>query len=209
MSDRSELQRWSAHDYESRLSIKYGADVFPWPSPPTAAARPGRQDFRSRFEDFTAEIAPGWDLNTLMFATLGFNELVRVPSGMDAHFRALRLWLDSWKGGDIEAGMRRQGYDVDLVRNLWLRCLQRATVSPATVAPRRRSVAGWGICARSDLVHTPGLSLTCAKIGPKLKAVDASIAESGALGGSKTVTMLISEEHGSAQPPTNHEAISP
>jgi len=48
-----------------------------------------------------------------MFATLGFNELVRVPPGMEVSFRALRAWLDSWKGiGDIEAGMRRQGYDL-------------------------------------------------------------------------------------------------
>ena len=48
-----------------------------------------------------------------MFATLGFNELTRVPPGMDASFRALRNWLNSWRGiGDIEAGMRRQGYDL-------------------------------------------------------------------------------------------------
>ena len=53
----------------------------------------------------------------LMFATLGFNELVRVPPGMDASFRALRSWLNSWRGvGDIEAGMRRQGYDLYLCR---------------------------------------------------------------------------------------------
>jgi hypothetical protein len=53
----------------------------------------------------------------LMFATLGFNELVRVPTGMEASFRALRSWLDSWRGiGDIEAGMRRQGYDLYLTR---------------------------------------------------------------------------------------------
>lgn len=52
-----------------------------------------------------------------MFATLGFNELVRVPTGMEASFRALRSWLNSWKGiGDIEAGMRRQGYDLYLAR---------------------------------------------------------------------------------------------
>jgi len=30
-----------------------------------------------------------------MFATLGFNELVRVPPGMEVSFRALRAWLDS------------------------------------------------------------------------------------------------------------------
>jgi hypothetical protein len=53
----------------------------------------------------------------LMFATVGFNELVRVPDGMEASFRALRAWLNSWKGiGDIEAGMRRQGYDLYLTR---------------------------------------------------------------------------------------------
>lgn len=52
-----------------------------------------------------------------MFATLGFNELVRVPPGMERAFRALRRWLDSWQGiRDIEAGMRRQGYDLYLVR---------------------------------------------------------------------------------------------
>lgn len=53
----------------------------------------------------------------LMFATLGFNELIRVPSGMEASFRMLRSWLNSWRGiGDIEAGMRRQGYDLYLCR---------------------------------------------------------------------------------------------
>ena len=53
----------------------------------------------------------------LMFATLGFNELVRVPPGMEASFRALRSWLNSCRGiGDIETGMRRQGYDLYLCR---------------------------------------------------------------------------------------------
>jgi hypothetical protein len=48
----------------------------------------------------------------LMFATLGFNELVRVPAGMEPSFRALHFWLNSWRGiGDIAAGMRRQGYE--------------------------------------------------------------------------------------------------
>ena len=52
-----------------------------------------------------------------MFATLGFNEVVRVPPGMEASFRALRTWLNSWRGiGDIESGMRRQGYDLYLAR---------------------------------------------------------------------------------------------
>ena len=52
-----------------------------------------------------------------MFATLGFHELVRVPAGMETTFRALRAWLDSWKGiGDIERGMRAQGFDLYLCR---------------------------------------------------------------------------------------------
>ena len=47
-----------------------------------------------------------------MFVTLGFKEIVRVPPGMEATFKALRSWLNSWRGiGDIETGMRRQGYD--------------------------------------------------------------------------------------------------
>ena len=38
-----------------------------------------------------------------MFATLGFNEVVRVPTGMETTFQALRAWLNSWRGiGDIE-----------------------------------------------------------------------------------------------------------
>jgi hypothetical protein len=50
-------------------------------------------------------------------AALGFNEVVRVPEGMEATFQALRSWLNSWRGiGDIEAGMRRQGYDLYLCR---------------------------------------------------------------------------------------------
>ena len=52
-----------------------------------------------------------------MFATLGFNELLRVPAAMEASFWALRGWLNTRRGiGDIEAGMRRQGYDLYLVR---------------------------------------------------------------------------------------------
>ncbi len=47
-----------------------------------------------------------------MFVTLGFKEMVRVPPGMEATFKALRSWLNSWRGiGDIETGMR-QGYDL-------------------------------------------------------------------------------------------------
>jgi hypothetical protein len=52
-----------------------------------------------------------------MFATLGFNELARVPPGLESSSRTRHAWLDSWRGiGDIEAGMRRQGYDLYLVR---------------------------------------------------------------------------------------------
>jgi hypothetical protein len=43
------------------------------PSPP---ASPGDQELARR--------------RVLMFATLGFNELVRVPTGMEASFRALK-----------------------------------------------------------------------------------------------------------------------
>lgn len=43
-----------------------------------------------------------------MFATLGFNE--RFGCRMDASFRALRSWLNSWRGiGDIEAGCGARG----------------------------------------------------------------------------------------------------
>ena len=33
-----------------------------------------------------------------MFATLGFNELIGIPHGMEAAFKALRAWLNSWRG---------------------------------------------------------------------------------------------------------------
>jgi hypothetical protein len=70
---------------------------------PIGAASAGEDDLAQR--------------RALMFATLGLNELVRVPSGMDASFRALRSWLNSWRGiRDIEAGMRRQGFDLYLCR---------------------------------------------------------------------------------------------
>jgi hypothetical protein len=36
-----------------------------------------------------------------MFATLGFNELVRVPSGMERTFAGLRSWLDRGRGSAI------------------------------------------------------------------------------------------------------------
>ena len=52
-----------------------------------------------------------------MFATLGSAALPRVPTDMAPAFKALHQWLDGWKGiGDIEAGMRRQGYDLYLAR---------------------------------------------------------------------------------------------
>ena len=52
-----------------------------------------------------------------MFAPLGFAALPRIPADMAPAFKALHQWLDGWKGiGDIEAGMRRQGYDLYLAR---------------------------------------------------------------------------------------------
>jgi hypothetical protein len=70
---------------------------------PIPLASPGNHDLAQR--------------RALMFATLGFHELTRVLTGMEASFRALRSWLNSWRGiGDIEAGMRRQGYDLYLTR---------------------------------------------------------------------------------------------
>jgi len=48
-------------------------------------------------------------------AALGFAGLPR-PS-YDRALWALRFWLDSWRGiGDIERGMARQGYDLQLTR---------------------------------------------------------------------------------------------
>jgi hypothetical protein len=53
----------------------------------------------------------------LMFVTLRFKEMVRVPPGMEATFNALRSWLNSLRGiGDIETGVRRQGCDPYLCR---------------------------------------------------------------------------------------------
>jgi hypothetical protein len=46
----------------------------------------------------------------MMFATLGFNELVRVPSGMEPALRALHGWLSSWRGiGEVVPGMGEDG----------------------------------------------------------------------------------------------------
>ena len=51
----------------------------------------------------------------LLRAARGFAGLPR-PS-YDRALRALRFWLDSWRGiGDVERGMARQGYDLQLTR---------------------------------------------------------------------------------------------
>ncbi len=51
----------------------------------------------------------------LLVAALGFAGLPR-PS-YDRALWALRFWLDSWRGiGDIERGMARHGYDLQLTR---------------------------------------------------------------------------------------------
>ena len=59
----------------------------------------------------------------LLRAALGFAGLPR-PS-YDRALWALRFWLDSWRGiGDVERGIARQGYDLQLTRydaRGWLR----------------------------------------------------------------------------------------
>ena len=51
----------------------------------------------------------------LLVAALGFTTLPRPSS--DRALWALRFWLDSWRGiGDVERGMARQGYDLQLTR---------------------------------------------------------------------------------------------
>src|SRR5439155_17084257 len=51
----------------------------------------------------------------LLRAALGFSTLP-LPS-YDRAVHALRSWLDSWRGiGDVERGMARQGYDLQLTR---------------------------------------------------------------------------------------------
>jgi hypothetical protein len=53
----------------------------------------------------------------LMFATLGFAALPRVPADMAPAFRSLHQWLGSWRGiGDVVAGMNRQGFDLELTQ---------------------------------------------------------------------------------------------
>ena len=51
----------------------------------------------------------------LMFATLGFAALPRIPADMAPAFQGLHRWLDSWRGiGDLVTGMNRQAYDLAL-----------------------------------------------------------------------------------------------
>src|SRR2546430_10923129 len=51
----------------------------------------------------------------LLVAALGFAELR--PSSSDLAVHALHRWLDTWRGiGDVERGMARQGYDLQLTR---------------------------------------------------------------------------------------------
>jgi hypothetical protein len=53
----------------------------------------------------------------LMFATLGFAALPRVPADMTPVFQVLHQWLGSWRGiGDVVAGMNRQGFDLELTQ---------------------------------------------------------------------------------------------
>ena|SRR5437879_2844526 len=50
----------------------------------------------------------------LMLATLGF---LRLEGQLSPVLHALHRWLDSWRGiGDVERGMARQGYDLQLTR---------------------------------------------------------------------------------------------
>jgi hypothetical protein len=72
------------------------------------------------------EVRPGGDPPSsdhtrraaLMFATLGFAALPRVPPDMAPAFKALHQWLDGWKGiGDLAAGMHRQGFDLYLAQH--------------------------------------------------------------------------------------------
>ena len=53
----------------------------------------------------------------LMFATLGFAALPRIPADMAPVFQGLHRWLDSWRGiGDLVTGMNRQAYDLELTQ---------------------------------------------------------------------------------------------
>jgi hypothetical protein len=61
LSDRSTRQHWDAYELEGRLSIKYGADVVPWPGKP--GRPPERPDFRSSAADFSVGYTLATDLN--------------------------------------------------------------------------------------------------------------------------------------------------
>jgi hypothetical protein len=51
----------------------------------------------------------------LMFATLGFAGLPRIPADIAPVFQGLDRWLDSWRGiGDLVTGTNRQGYELAL-----------------------------------------------------------------------------------------------
>ncbi len=101
----------------------------------------------------------------LLRAAFGFAGLPR-PS-YDRALWALRFWLDSWRGiGDVERGMARQGYDLQLTRydergwratfyttgmehsitsataSAWERTPWHAVQGAAREAPRRGSVDG-------------------------------------------------------------------
>ena len=53
-------------------------------------------------------------LGRLLLVTL---EAARVNADLPVPLGALRSWLDSWRGiGDVERGMARQGYDLQLTR---------------------------------------------------------------------------------------------
>lgn len=53
----------------------------------------------------------------LIFVTLGFAALARIPADMAPAFQALHRWLDSWRGiGELATGMHRQGFDLHLVQ---------------------------------------------------------------------------------------------
>ena len=53
-------------------------------------------------------------LGRLLLVTL---EAARVNADLPVQLGALRSWLNSWRGiGDVERGMARQGYDLQLTR---------------------------------------------------------------------------------------------
>jgi hypothetical protein len=78
LSDRSKEQQRHARDLEVRLSLKYGAGVFPWPIPGEVG------DYRTRGEDFSARYLPGRDANAEPpIAPGGTTFLTRRPGPID------------------------------------------------------------------------------------------------------------------------------